>query len=333
MESGFSILRNRISHTLKRGWKRLRQIKADREILVFSIFLIVAVVFWFSQSIKDNTTLTLDFALELKNVPKSIIFTSDVPKSVSVSVTGKGFSILQYVSKHKDKVIEIDYSELPKAGGVVTIDNYVWKKAFQKELPKGLTYTSISPSPVEIYYSMGDHKQVPVVFKGKIRTESQHQLCGINIEPQYVDVYAPYSQYDTITAVMTEPVVYSDVEDTISFRVALQHMKGVKMVPDSVDVRACVDLYTSKVLKVPIYCENIPDNKILRTFPLMADVSFKVSATLFSNITPDDFIVVVDFNSIKPDDRKCRLLVRDVPEGVSNVKVSPEMVDYVIEQE
>ena len=61
--------------------------------------------------------------------------------------------------------------------------------------------------------------------------------------------------------------------------------------------------------------------------------NFKVSATLFSNITPDDFIVVVDFNSIKPDDRKCRLLVRDVPEGVSNVKVSPEMVDYVIEQE
>lgn len=326
-------MRNRIASAFKRFFKRIALLKVNRELFVFLIFLVVAIVFWFSQSFKDHTTVSLEYSLELINVPKSIIFTSDVPKTVSVSVSGRGFSILEYVSKKQHKRIEIDYSDLPKIGGMVTIDNYVWKKVLNKEFPSGVTYSSVTPSTIEIYYSMGEHKQVPVEFKGKVRTEAQHLLCDLKIDPLYVDIYAPSPQYDTITTVYTEPIIYKNVEDTLQFYVQLQKIKGVKMVPDSVCVTACVDLYTTKTLKVPVYCENIPQNKILRTFPMMVEVSFRVSATMYNSITSDDFIVVVDYNTIKSDDQKCRLQLREIPEGVSNVKVNPELADYVIEQE
>ena len=332
-ESGTTLVLKQAKAVMKRLGRRIRLMRVNRNLFGFFIFLCIAIVFWFSQTFKDHTTVSIDYKLEIVNVPKNTIFTSNVPQTVNVTLSGRGFAILQYVMNESRKVVSVDYGDLVKISGMVTIDNYVWRKVLSKELPDGVSFSAVNPPTIELYYSMGDHKQVPVVFDGKIRTSDQHLLCGIEVSPQYVDIYAPSPQYDTIRAVYTESVVYNDVEDTLNLHLALQAVKGVKMVPDSVSVMACVDLFTTKTVKVPIYGENVPDNKILRTFPLMADVTFKVSATMFNSVSADDFIVVVDYNSIGQNDTKCRLLIRDMPEGIYNAKINPTVVDYVVEQD
>ena len=333
MESGFTIFRQRSVAYIRSLFRKFRFMTVNREIMVFLLFLIVAVGFWLSQTFKDHTTVNLEYELRIINQPKNLIFTSDLPSNISASVSGRGFSIMQYLVKRRHKVLNVDYNDLPKMGGVLTIDNYVWKKTLTKELPKGVTMQSVIPSTVDIYYSMGEHKQIPIEFQGKIRTSDEYLLCGIEIHPKYVDVYASSNIYDTIKVVYTEPVILDDIKDTLQLRLPLSRIKGVKMIPDTVSVKACVDLFTTKTVKVPIYCENIPHNKILRTFPLMADVTFKVSATMFNHITQDDFIIVIDYNTIKPQDRKCKLILRESPQGIYNIRISPEVVDYVIEQE
>lgn len=333
MQLGLAQTLRQFGQMARRTWRYVKDLTEGRNILGFLVFLCIAIAFWFSQTFKEKTTATVDFKLEIQNVPKNIIFTSDIPQTVSITLGGRGFSLLQYAIRTGEKKISVDYADLTKMGGIITIDNYVWRKAINKTLPADITYTSIVPSTIEIYYSMGDHKQVPVVFDGKIQTTEQHILCGIDIKPQYVDIYAPSPQFDTIRAVYVEPIIMHDIADTLNLRLPLQAIKGVKMVPDTVDIQACVDLLTSKTLRVPIYCENIPANKTLRTFPLMADVTFQVSATMFPNISTDDFIIVVDYGSISPNDTKCRLQTRQVPTDIYNVKVTPAMVDYVIEQD
>ncbi len=333
MESGLRVLAYRVSVWWRRVAYRIRFFKVNREILIFCVFLLASIAFWFSQTFKDHTTVNIEYALRIVNVPKNVIFTSDVPQTVTVAISGQGFVVLQYVLSGYDKVIDIDYSDMTRMGGVLSVDNYIWKKTLARELPAGISYSSVNPSSLEIYYSMGEHRRVPVVFSGKVRTSDQHILCDLEVTPQYVDIYAPSPQYDTIHAVYTDQVTYTDVEDTVRLRMGLQKILGVKMVPDSVVVKACVDLFTSKTVKVPVYCVNIPQDKVLRTFPLTVDVSFRVSATMFGKIEADDFLVVVDFNTIKAGDSKCRLVVRDKPAGIYNVKVNPEYVDYVIEQQ
>ncbi len=332
-DPGFMLILRRIGIQTKRLGRLLRTTMSNHNIFGFFVFLCVAVGFWFSQTFKENTTVNIDYQLQLVNVPSSYIFTSDVPKTVSVTLSGRGFALLQYVMRQPDKTLQVDFADLTKMGGIVTLDNQVWRKIITKQLPAGVSYTAVAPSMIEIYYSMGDHKQIPVVFNGKIRTSNQHILCGLNVKPEYVDIYAPSPQFDTLQAAMTEPLVMNDIEDTITIKLALQKVKGVKMKPDSVEVQACVDLFTTKTVRVPIYTENIPPNKIIRTFPLMADVTFKVSATMFNTVLPEDFIVVVDYNSIHQGDTKCRLQIRETPDGIYNAKVNPAMIDFVIEQE
>ena len=316
----------------RRLWQRFRLTKINHELWVFMVFVCIAVVFWFIQALKDQTSLTIEYQLELKDLPGSVIITSSVPKSVNVTIQGRGYALLEYITKRKSRSVQIDYADIPHSRDAFTIDNTVWRKAFAKEFNQGVVLSSVNPSIIEIYTSAGDHKQVPVKFNGRLKTQDQYQLCAVNVRPQYVDIYAPAEQFDTISSVYTEMLSLTDLKDTTILRIALNKPRGVKCVPDSVTVTACVDLFTNKTVKVPIYCENIPDDKILRTFPVMAEVSFSVSATMYPNITSDDFIAIVDYNSIQANDKKCKLSLKGHPEGISNVKLVPEYLDYIIEQ-
>ena len=313
--------------------RSLRLLKVNRELLVFGVFLLVAIAFWFIQSFKERTTTTMDFQLRLTGVPKNVIITSKLPDKVSVNVSGRGFDIIDYMTKSTSQVLELDYSTLTKENGVILVDNAVWRRLVANKLGRSITLNSITPSILEIYYSTGDRRYVPVRFAGKVGVDGQHVLCGVELNPTYVDVYAPAALLDTITAIRTEAVVLSQLKDTMQLRMALAPPKGVKCVPDTIDATVCVDLFSSKTLSVPIYSENIPQNQILRTFPLAAEVSFRVSSALYNEIQPSDFVLVVDYNLIKPGERQCSLVLRSVPDGVSNVKISPEKVDFLIEEE
>ena len=118
MESGFTIFRQRSVAYIRRLFRKFRFVTVNREIMVFLLFLIVAVGFWLAQTFKDHTTINLEYELRIINQPKNLIFTSDLPSNISASVSGRGFSIMQYLVKRRHKVLNVDYdlagdSEVP----------------------------------------------------------------------------------------------------------------------------------------------------------------------------------------------------------------------------
>jgi YbbR domain-containing protein len=322
-----------LGNIIRHAFKRIRRFKINREFLIFVVFLVVSVVFWFLQTFKETTTATLTYKLSITGVPNNVILTSTLPKEITATVSGRGFSILEFLSKNDRQTLEIDYSSIQQEDGLLTIDNQVWRKVFGSFLSRSLRLVSVNPSLVQIYYSTGSHKYVPVIYAGKAQVDGQHVLCGIDINPMYVDIYAPENLFDTITAIYTERIDFKNLKDTTSVKMALVPPVGVKCIPDSVTTTIAVDLFTTKSLKLPIFCENIPQDKVLRTFPAKADITFRVSASIYSRITEDDFALVVDYASLKPGDKKCQLILRSIPDGISDVHISPQFVDYIIEQE
>lgn len=313
--------------------RRMRLIKLNRNFLVFFVFLCISIGFWFLQTLKETTTVSQEYTLQIVGVPKDVIFTSDIPKKVKVNITGRGYNFLNYLSKSNNHVVNVNYEDLEVTNNKVTIDNSVLKKYLVRNLGSGLKISSISPSQIDAYYTKGQAKSVPIIFSGKIKTGMQHVLCGIELLSDSAKIYAPYALHDSIQSVTTEYLNREGIEDTTIIRVALKKIEGVKIIPDSVDVRVCVDLFTEKTISVPIYCENIPRNKVLRTFPGKVDVTFRVSATMFNDIKEEQFLLVVDFNSIKQNDKSCKVELRETPEGVSHVRFKPENVEFVIELE
>jgi hypothetical protein len=228
--------------------------------------------------------------------------------------------------------IVVNFKEVNQKSGKVIIDANTLRRAVMRKKPQGMTFKTTSPNKIEAYYSNGQHKRVPVIFNGRVSTTAGRYQCGTILMPDSVDIYAPKHIYGSINHIKTENVTYTDLEDTLQTRLALLVPRGAKAIPDSVDTRICVDIFTDKTLQATVYSENVPHNKLIRTFPLKVNVTFLVSATLYDEINASDFLLAIDYKELSSDSKRCRIHVRQKPGNIRNLRISPETVEYIIEQ-
>ena len=309
----------------------MKFVKINRDFWVYLIFVVVAILFWFAQAMQEQTSITTDYEVRLVNVPNNVIFTSDIPKTVSVSLSGRGYSLFHNLWNNRHDTIDIDYGALAHLNGRTVIDMTTWKKIFSDDIQDHISVNSVNPSPFEIYTSTGEHRQVKVRFNGKVVPDKDFTLCGVNITPQVVDAYAPALVLDTVTVAHTEIKHFNHLNDTTTITLALQPLHGVKFVPNKVKVQLCVDLMTNKTLSVPINAINVPSGHTLRTFPDRVDITFGVSATLYNTITSSDFNIIVDYNQAGTNINTLPLHVNKKPDGVNNIKLSTKLVEYIVE--
>ena len=132
----------------------------------------------------------------------------------------------------------------------------------------------------------------------------------------------------------TVPINITNFNDTVLRTVALETIKGVKIVPNTVRIGLYPDILTEENIEVPITAINMPEGKVLRTFPQRVTVNFIVGASMFRSISPEQFAVVVDYNEIidHPSD-KCSIHLRETPQGVRNARLKMTHVDYLIEEQ
>ena len=314
-------------------FRRLRLIKIDRNLLVFLLFLCLSTIFWFLQTIQESTEVILAYRLVIEDLPNDVVFTGDVPNQINVTYTSKGWNAFYYkFMRNEEPELVVNFKDINQKSGKITIDANTLRRAILRKKPQGMTYKSSSPGKIETFYSNGQHKRVPVLFNGHVTTTAGRYQCGTIILPDSVDIYAPKHIYGSINNIKTENVTYTDLEDTLQTRLALLVPRGAKAIPDSVDVNICVDIFTDKTLQATVYSENVPHNKLIRTFPLKVNITFLVSATLYNDITADDFLLVIDYNELKNDSKRCRVHVRQKPSGIRNLRISPETIEYIIEQ-
>lgn len=308
-------------------------IKIDRNLPVFLIFLGLSAIFWFLQTIQENTEVTLSYRLIIEDMPNDVVFTSDMPSEINVSYSSKGWNAFYYKFMRNDNPeIVVNFKEVNQKSGKVIIDANTLRRAVMRKKPQGMTFKTTSPNKIEAYYSNGQHKRVPVIFNGRVSTTAGRYQCGTILMPDSVDIYAPKHIYGSINHVKTENVTYTDLEDTLQTRLALLVPRGAKAIPDSVDTRICVDIFTDKTLQATVYSENVPHNKLIRTFPLKVNVTFLVSATLYDEINASDFLLAIDYKELSSDSKRCRIHVRQKPGNIRNLRISPETVEYIIEQ-
>ena len=162
--------------------------------------------------------------------------------------------------------------------------------------------------------------------------------CGIdsmgNIMPDSITVYASRPVLDTTAFVTTEPLNITGLNDTLTVACRLSQRAGMKMVPSQVTVRFVTDILTEEsVSGIPIVGINMPEGKVLRTFPSKVEVHFVTGMKTYQGLTANDFLVVADYKEIeRQQSPKCNIYLRQKPKGIKNARLSVTQIDYLIEQ-
>ena len=285
------------------------------------------------QTLNNDYEAEFSIPVRVKDVPNSVVFTSEPPSEVRVRVKDKGTVLLNYMLGKSFFPISLSFSDYKGKDNHVKIYASEFEKKILSQLNVSSKVLSIKPDTLDYIYSEGKSKLVPVRFRGKVTAGLQYYVSDTICKPDSVLIYAPAGMLDTITVAYTQTVNMENISDTTRQRVALASMKGVKFVPNSVEMTFPVDIYTEKTVEVPLHGTNFPADKALRTFPSRVQITFQVGLKRFRSIKASDFLINVSYEELlNLGSDKYTVKLKSIPPGVSQIRIAPEQVDFLIEQ-
>ena len=309
--------------------------RRSRETAVFLFFVLLSTLFWLIQTLNGSFDLTMSYPLQLVGVPENVVITTGLPHDINVTVHDKGTSLLKYVFDSKRKPLTINFAEHDdgSAFGHVVMTHAELLTQVSASMLASTSIVELRPDTIEYFYSRGVSRRVAVTPRGSITTDQLYYLVNVVCKPDTVTVWGPQEMLDTLTNITTAQLDLKALTESTSTTVRLSAPRGLKVEPETVTLTADVDMYTEKSVSVPIVGTNFPAGHSLRTFPSVATVKFRVGAKDYKSITANNFVITATYEELMalPHNAKWKLELRSLPQGISQVRIQPEEVDFLIE--
>lgn len=305
----------------------------NKQFLIFLFFLMLSAAFWLFQTLNETYEQDFSVPVELKNVPENVVITTELPKTVQLRLRDKGVALLNYIYGKELRPVVIDYNAYANSRGHARILSADVLRQMLPRLSPGTQVVSLRPDTLEFFYNFGLCKTVPVRMQGSIRTGRIYHLSDVVYSRDSVKVYASKAILDTITGAYLSPIHIRDLTDTTVINAPIQPIRGAKFEPSEVTLSLFVDRLVEKTVSVPVQWVNFPATKTLRTFPSKVNVTFQVGMGMYRKVTAESFVLVINYEQLLENkENTCRLSLKTIPPGVSHVRISPQEVEYVIEE-
>ncbi len=305
----------------------------NKQLLVLLFFIFLSAIFWLMLTLNQTYEQEVDVPVRIVNVPKKVVLTSAAVDTLRLTIRDKGWILLSYMYGEKKPELTVNYKNFDRGNGGGIVPHADIKRLVQQQLESSSTVTAVKPEKLEFFYNNGECKRVPVRWSGRVTPEQLYFISRVHYSQDSVDVYASHEKLDSIQCVYTEPLNYSGFRDTLNIHCKLAHQSDVKVVPEQISITFLADVLTEESISVPIHCLNLPEGKVLRTFPARVKVNFVAGIGQIKKLQPEDFIVAADYLEIisKPSET-CNISIRHTPQGISRASLSTKKVDYLIEE-
>lgn len=306
----------------------------SKQILIFLFFLVLSGVFWLFLTLNESYEQEIKVVYKIKGIPKNVVLTSHEIDTIRVTIRDKGWVILRYLYNDY-RSVNINYKNYDRGNGSGIASSSEIKRLIAKQLETSTIVNSIKPDRLEFFYNNGERKRVPVRWAGRVIPEQLYFISHVQYMPDSVDIYSSREKLDSIKVIYTEALNYAGFRDTLIVDCKLSHQKDVKVVPENIRIGFYTDVLTEESIDgVPIKAINMPEGKVLRTFPPKVKIHFITGVSQFRTLRPEDFIVIADYKEISQHpSEKCNIYLKTVPHGISRATLETKKVDYLIEEE
>ena len=306
----------------------------NKQFLIFLFFLLLSGIFWLMMTLNETYEREIKVPVQVVGIPKHVVLTSPATDTMRVTMRDKGWMLMGYLYGNRLKTVVINFKTYDRGNGTGLVSSSEIKRQIEQQVESSTKVSAIKPEKLEFYYNNGEYKRVPIRWTGRIIPDQVYYISDVIYTPDSVDIYASQEKLDSIRAVFTEPLNYVGFRDTLTVQCALSHPSDVKVVPERISISFLTDVLTEESIAVPIHCLNVPEGKVLRTFPAKGRVMFVSGASIIKQLKADDFSVVADYKEImaNPSD-KCNIYLRHTPPGISRPTLETTEIDYLIEDE
>jgi hypothetical protein len=192
----------------------------------------------------------------------------------------------------------------------------------------------VNPDTIFINFNKKVSRQVPVKYNLSLVFNKQFNLTdSVTIQPQFITVSAEADVINKIDSLETQRITLKNLSNSTIVNLPIIKTPQLKHVEFSQSfVKAVVNVtkYTEASLELPVEVENLPVGYSFKAFPDKVIVKFNVAFKNYEKINALNFRAVVDYKKIDKESNKLKVQLVKVPEGVRNVKLVTEKVEYII---
>ena len=315
--------------------EKLKSFFLSKDILSFLLFLVLSASFWFVNALGKERETVISIPVRYVGIPQNIAITNSPPAEILLSVKDQGLRLFSY-SHQPLTPLAIDLSRVFYQKGEILITSDQLNDRIKKylKLQPTTSILEVQPDSIRVQYEKLSMVTVPIEFVSKIELAHQYILSDkIQLEPSSVTIFGPKKILDTLKSVRTELKEFSNLSDTSVFSSKLQPIKSVRFSTNEIKVSIFVELFTEKKVQIPITNINCPNHLSIRTFPAMVNATYSVGLSHFNSFKPDDIQVYLDYNDIKNSKlSKQKLIIINNTTHISNLRISPQEVEFILEE-
>lgn len=302
-----------------------------RDILLYLVFVIISFAFWAILSLNNLIQDNYKVMFRITGIPQGVTMINDYPREFNVTVKNNGYVLLKYMIGDNPE-ITVDFKEYANGNGQMLISRQEMEDMLVTEFGSGTSIVSFSPESLSIKYTSLPGKKVPVEIFGDYVANFQYVVNGeIVAVPDSVTIYSDAGNLSAINKVRTEKIISRNLTDSLYVKIAIQNIKDVRAVPDSVDVMIPVEPLVTKRSSIPVIVKNLPENVSVVVFPSSVQVSYLLPMSLYNDRLDDKFEASVDYGDIQGNKAKLPVRIEIAPEIYQNIQLETDSVEYVIE--
>ncbi|PAP78228.1 CdaR family protein [Rubrivirga marina] len=304
-----------------------------RRSLAMFLSLVVALVMWFSFSMRETYPLTMRMPVVIAQTPPGSALRSRPPEVATVTLRGEGWTLLSLTRRTPTITVDAESRVVSLAAALSELG-----------LPDGIEVQAVTPQAVELDLDTETNRRLPIRLRERIGTEVGFDLLRPpRLSPDSVTVTGAQSLLGTLDSWPTDLLVARDVEDSFTRIVALADTFGGLLRPSVEATRVQVDVgeFTEGFRDLQVEVENVPPGVLgVRFDPPRVRAVFRVPAagdTYDRALNSPRVRAVVDFFDIARDTTRQDGQVPVSPRwpdnlDIRNVTLQPARVGYFIQR-
>ncbi len=311
-----------------------QKVEKKRDHLIFLVCLLFASFFWLLIKLSDNYSVSYRMKIKYSHQPAGKLITALNDSMTTIHLKSNGYNLLDLLLHGNLDSLNVDLRQhdiKKDADGRYFINTgSLWESTAQQ---LGVNDRDIEFSKSKLSFSMERlHKRrIKVSALLDLTFKSQFRLYNFKVIPASIAVYGPNQIMDTLKGLNTAMIHLENLGNGQKVKVNIHnpYPRMLKLLPPQVTVNLDVEKYTEQSVQIPIDVSEIHPE--IRTFPNTAAVNFNVFIRDYEKIRANQFKLIPNIKNINLRKvKKLRLELISKPKGISNERVVPSEVEFII---
>ena len=316
---------------------RKQRIPRLRRLLGIAVWVLLATVLWFMQTLSRGTTAIVHVPIVYEEMPGEIGLEGDQPTTLDVSVSAKGSQLLFRWMKGVPP-ISLSMPQRVPQGGRILFSSAVLTQKVRESLGSSIQIRDIYPNQISLRAFPLQRKEVPVVNHVSVSAKDGYMVLPLTMTPTTVDLYGSREALEKVSEVHTKELLYKNLSQDKVVRVPSEEIPHIYSSPDSVQLQISVVELTEKRIELPIEALNTPSGFVAKLLPARVSLTLTMPITDYNKPIGNNVSVVVDLHQIAEAEQRGEkrpemlpVRVEGLPDWVVRAAASPKAVQYILE--